>query len=117
MPISISVKGLDKLRDKFGKFPQYLNIALVRAIQLSALLTEGTTKPLTPIDTGRLRSSIQSKIRPLYATIAPHTDYAIFVHEGTQFMRARPFLMWGAQKAEPKIQKIFQIEVEKALIK
>lgn len=48
------------------------------------------------IDTGRLRSSIAVSMvidsGVWVARVGTDVDYAIFVHEGTRFMRANPFL-------------------------
>jgi HK97 gp10 family phage protein len=50
-----------------------------------------------PVDTGRLRSSIQ--VTPpqldgsnLAVRVGTNVNYAIFVEQGTRFMRAQPFL-------------------------
>jgi len=63
-----------------------------------AFAVERFSKQVTPVDTGRLRSSISvsnafgGNIRSF---VAPHTHYAGFVHEGTRKMAARPFMKWG----------------------
>lgn len=48
------------------------------------------------IDTGRLRSSIAIAVLPQEGTwvgrVGTNVDYAIYVHEGTRYMRANPFL-------------------------
>ena len=88
-----------------------------KAVKKSAFLIEAESKPVTPVDTGRLRASISSQIMPLTATIAPHTDYAIYVHEGTYKMRERPFMGWGTEKAKPHIERFFEQAVKTAILK
>lgn len=50
------------------------------------------------IDTGRLRASIgvkpfKSAGFPIYGvTVGTNVDYAIYVHDGTRYMEANPFL-------------------------
>lgn len=50
-----------------------------------------------PVDTGRLRSSIQQEVTQrdgnLVGVIGTDVEYAIFVHEGTRYMEGRPFLV------------------------
>lgn len=72
-----------------------------------ALTTERYSKQVTPVDTGRLRASIGTGFllsaglsQGGTAVVAPHTNYAGWVHEGTRKMRARPFMQWGVEFAE-----------------
>lgn len=61
-----------------------------------AIRVESRAKVLCPVDTGRLRSSIRWQLnrRPggLVATIGTEVEYGGFVHNGTRYVRARPFL-------------------------
>lgn len=59
-------------------------------------------KQLSPVLTGRLRASIHTTPASsmLQAVVATGTDYAIFVHEGTRFMRGRPFMEMGASLSQ-----------------
>ena len=90
---------LEALAKKFGN----INIQSFMQTQIRALAftVEGEAKMVTPVDTGRLRASIRvlPSLRTLEATIAPHTEYATYVHEGTRYMRGRPYMYWGAKKA------------------
>lgn len=72
-----------------------LKKGISQAIERLAFTTEREAKKVTPVDTGRLRASIATNITPFRAIVAPHTHYAGFVHEGTRYMRARPYLKWG----------------------
>ena len=113
--IQISVKNMDKLTKGLERFPNLLREAISRTIRASAFYVEAEAKPVTPVDTGRLRASIGAdKIEPFEAIISPHTDYAIFVHEGTRYMRKRPFMLWGSKKARPLIQQTFADEIARA---
>lgn len=86
--------------------------ALQKSIRKTAFLIERYSKRGTPVKTGRLRSSIGVDLGNLYARIAPHTNYAGFVHEGTRYMAARPFMRWGLERALPEIPEDFKKEVE-----
>lgn len=96
--------------------PSRINRAMRDAIRKSALLVERYSKMRSPVDTGRLRSSIRTTINQLTATVNPTVDYAIFVHDGTRRMRARPFMVEGAQDAEREIKTVFEREIKGALI-
>jgi len=118
MAITIRIEGLSKLNDKLRRFSPRLKRELSKAIAKSAYLVERETKPITPIDTGRLRGSIRTNISGLRAIIAPTAKYAIFVHEGTRRWplrmppkspgTVRQFLKKGSEKAAPRIRKYFE---------
>lgn len=84
------------------------------AIRKSAFVVEAESKKAITIGktrailTGRLRSSISKmNIKATRAEVAPTVKYAIYVHEGTRFMRDRPFMAVGLSQSIPKIKKIF----------
>lgn len=70
-----------------------------RMVSRLGFMVEAESKKVTPVKTGRLRASIMTDIGNLRAKIAPHTDYAGFVHWGTKYMKARPFMIWGFEGA------------------
>lgn len=95
--------------------PKRLDSGLTRALTKAGLLVERHSKIAAPVDTGRLRSSIQTEIGRFTATIFPSVKYAIFVHQGTRFMRGRPFMKIGEAAARRQINAIFKKEVGNAL--
>lgn len=114
--IHIKVNGLKEFQNGLNKLPEAIRGAVGISIRISAELVVRESKPVTPFDTGRLRGSIRPEyIRMTEALISPHTDYAIYVHEGTRFMKGRPFMVWGVKKAKPEIEKVFGEEIEKAV--
>jgi HK97 gp10 family phage protein len=64
-----------------------------------AAKVETAAKTRCPVDTGRLRSSINWRMElegdKLVAIIGTNVEYAIYVHEGTKYMPGRPFLLEG----------------------
>jgi len=104
------LKGLDIMQEDFAK-------AISDSLAKSALLVEGQSKINSPVDTGRMRSSITTEIQPLKATIMPMVNYAVYVHEGTKFMKARPFMKDALDQKEGAIADIFERELNKAVDK
>jgi len=76
-----------------------LGAAIQKGIEQIAYGTERYSKKLAPKDTGTMARSIDVRTGRLKAEIGPHVDYAIYVHEGTHKMRARPFMVWGYHEA------------------
>lgn len=70
-----------------------------RMLARYAAKIETAAKTHCPVDTGRLRSSINWRLEfyggVLTAIIGTNVEYAIYVHEGTRYMTGRPFLVQG----------------------
>lgn len=99
--IKVDASQLIALGKRFKKVD--LQRGLQRGIEKFAFTIERFSKISSPIDTGRMRASIATDIGNLHARIAPHVRYAIFVHSGTKFMRARPFMRIGLEEAKVKL--------------
>jgi len=108
---------LAKVAKKFGNIN--VNNFLQKKVKELAFLIERESKQVTPVDTGRLRASIGVDLRPFGAIIQPHTAYEFYVHEGTRYMRGRPFMFWGAKAAEKgfdtRIAKDLEIEIQRKI--
>lgn len=56
-----------------------------------------------PVDTGRLRSSLRWALavdgRGLYGLVGSDVEYAGFVHDGTRYITAQPFLLEALEEA------------------
>ena len=103
--IDLKIEIKESFRKNITKYKAAFAKMLQEIIEKAGYLVERESKMVTPIDTGRLRASIMTEIGAYSAIIAPHTDYAFFVHEGTRFMSARPFMKQGYDKALPAIRK------------
>lgn len=99
--------------DKFLKdAPNKMARIMQNVIYKGALLVERFSKINAPVDTGRLRASISTEIHPMQATVSTHTNYAVFVHEGTRRMSARPFMTTAANSADKEIGDIINDELK-----
>jgi HK97 gp10 family phage protein len=95
--------------DKLGKSVGSVDIKGTISEIINKLSTQvvGYGKQLAPVDTGYMRSRITqtafSSPQSLRAVIEAGAHYSIYVHEGTRYMRARPFLEEGAKFATQNI--------------
>lgn len=86
-----------------------------------AALIDRYAKQVTPVDTGRLRSSISAEFpiadKGKTAMIGTHNvRYAKFVHDGTRKMRGRPFMKYGSEFAAQKFNdRSFNSRLDKKL--
>lgn len=121
MPVQIKVeiKNLEKITGAFSKYPEKVAPYLRNAAMESAFAVERRAKILSPVDTGRMRASIATSLgiatRGLSSVVSTNVNYAIFVHEGTRRMRARPFMRQGAEAATENIQTIYEKQITLAL--
>lgn len=111
---SIKFVGLNELLKAFRRMPREMASTINAGMKEAAFEVERTAKiritsgPERAIKTGALRASIGvTSLLPYKATITAQQRYGLFIHEGTRYMRARPFLKKGLEDAIPKIEKIF----------
>lgn len=77
-----------------------LDKTLRQTAEAIAFSIESYAKQVTPVDTGRLRSSIRVSSllgNGIKLNVQPNTTYAYWVHQGTRYMKGRPFMGWGVE--------------------
>jgi phage gpG-like protein len=124
MNIQVKIKNIDEIRSAFNKAPIRMKKNLAVAIRRSAIeiqqeeiINVSGTRGINVI-TGGLKSAAVRGIQfptPLMAVIQPDIEYAAFVHDGTRFMRARPFLFDAVQTKEDAVNKEFERAVQETL--
>lgn len=115
--VKVNIKNLVQVRAAFAAAPYIIGPSLHRAIVKSVLTIGRRSRELTPVDTGRLRASHRELFRPLYGETGTNVNYDIFVHEGTRYMKARPFLKNAIEETEDDLNRIFRDELQDALNK
>mgnify|MGYP001583285988 CR=1 FL=1 len=128
MEIKVEIKNLGKMLDAFKQSPQIVGKYLNKSIREGISEIRREAVPRTPVANpsswkhpvkgyvgGRLRGSYEQTIAPFRGELYPTVNYAIFVHEGTRFMKGRPFLKQGIEAAQGNIERRFEHNLEKAL--
>ena len=72
--------------------PQKILKALWRGVDWGADKIQARAKYFVPVDTGRLQKSIKIGKMDNGKSIAPDTDYDIYVEMGTSRMAAQPYM-------------------------
>jgi len=85
--MGIQLKGVDALLKKLDK--KTITTPLSEGIKKITLWLERLVMMSTPVDTGRLRSSITSEVQPLYGKVGTIVEYSFMVEHGTRYMEAR----------------------------
>lgn len=85
--INLRIEGAQELRGDLRALSYAMRAGLTDAMEKSVFRLQDQAKRNTPVDTGRLRSSIDVTVNwdreMLVGEVQPHTDYALYVHEGT----------------------------------
>lgn len=113
--VSIQIKNLPEIKRAFAAAPVQMGKGLNTAIQKSIFSIQADSMRNTTVLTGRLRASHFVSLMPLKGVLEPMANYAIFVHEGTQYMKGRPFLFDAVRSNEDKVQGFFTEETQKVL--
>lgn len=113
--LQVQIKNLAQIKAAFAQAPVLTIRHVNDAIRRSIFLIEGESKVRTPVRTGFLRASHQTAFSMLKGEVGPTASYAIFVHEGTRRMRARPFLFNAVKTAEERVQEFFTKAVQNVL--
>lgn len=122
--ITVKIKGLNELRQRFQRHPQIVGKHVSRAINRTAASILAKTLPITPVDTGRLvgsfaTSSILATPTRLIGSVASNVGYAGFVHDihppGRRYKNPSKnkravagFLVVGVKEAKRQIERHFQ---------
>lgn len=117
MAVQIRIKNMNQIRMAFLRNPREMAKNLDKAIKRIVLGIERDSKIATPVDTGYLRASHYTRFQPLKGEVGTNTQYDRFVHEGTRFMRARPYLQSAVDKNENFIDREFKNAVQDTLDK
>ena len=107
--------GLDQLEAAIRRNPAYTvaraNVFITRGLaEYRRVIYRnpwrvGGTGGGAPVATGNLRDTHQQTIQALEGRIYPTASYAQYVHEGTRYMRARPWLAYAADTADAAVRQ------------
>ena len=87
--VRVKIEGLEKLQRRFGASGPIVGEEISRAMKASVVYLEGKVKPLTPVNVGRLRSSITHAVEKgpggrTVGMVGSNVVYAPFVELGTK---------------------------------
>lgn len=88
-------------KNEFSKYARRIRPQIAEALNQSAHELVRVARPLTPVETGRLRDNVEIEAaspRNLGVDVTWRQPYAGFVHNGTRYMAARPFARQAADQ-------------------
>lgn len=113
--VNVQIKNIDEIKAAFKLAPALMAKELDKAIAKSIFAIQGSSMMNTPVDTGRLRASHQTMFQPLRGLLDVTAYYGVFVHEGTRYMKPRPFLLDAVNSNESNVDDNFSKAVENVL--
>lgn len=113
--IQIRIKNIKEIRAAFAKSPALMSKNLNISIRQAILTIGRDSRRFTPVDTGRLRASTYEQFSNLKGEIGTKTEYDIFVHEGTRFMKGRPYLRQSVEMHNMDTDRFMTQGVQKTL--
>ena len=112
----IKFKGLDETIDFFGDVTEEVEHEIQEALKGGALRIENIAKRNTPVDTGRLRDSINiEQIDNMSYEIGTNVEYAEAVHEGWRGRTPKPFMKTAYAQTQNKIVSDIENAIAKGL--
>lgn len=115
MEVKVTIKNAAQIRQAFSKAPFTMTRELNKAIEKTVFSISRRSRVNTPVQTGRLRASTYEQFSNLKGEVGTNTDYDIFVHEGTRFMRPRPYLRDAIDETSKSIDDYFRDAVQNTL--
>lgn len=113
--VNITIKNLPQIKSAFNKAPGLMTRELNTAIKKSVFFVQGKSMINTPVLTGRLRASHRSLFSNLKGEVGTNTNYDVFVHWGTRYMKARPYLLEAVKDSDAEVNRFFTQAVDKVL--
>jgi HK97 gp10 family phage protein len=100
--LKIDEAQMRRALNNIEKYSKEVQDKVAKQIAISTLTIESSAKRNAPVDTGRLRASINSEISRVRGGVGVGVKYASFIEFGTYKMAARPFLFPAWNMERPK---------------
>lgn len=111
--LTIKVLGGDKLEAALRQLATQAPQIAAQVLDDATLRVERDAKLACPVDTGRLRSSIQVGGEGLERTVSTNVEYAPHVEFGTKRRAAKPFMNPAAEAERPRLAKALEAALAK----
>lgn len=126
--VNITISNLSQIKAAFNKAPELMTKELNTAIKKTVLTIQGkesleyrslgikviTGGLINSIRRGAFYGNLRGEVGP-NVTGSPGVDYATYVHEGTKYMKGRPFLLNAVRSSNIETDRSFSESVQKVL--
>jgi HK97 gp10 family phage protein len=113
--IDLDVEGIEQFQAKLRSLDSAVQKHVHRKLVSLGADIAAEARRLAPMRTGRLRSSIFSRVREWMLKVGATAPYTWFVEFGTRYMQARKFLWRALQRYLPLLNNIIGEAVGQAI--
>lgn len=116
LKVSVSISGIKDVKKLFKRVNDKNRAEVIRVVNATAQRIRSSALLRSPVDTGRLRSSIavQKFQGGMASVIGSNVEYAAFVEFGTKRNRAQPYLVPSLKEHTPRFIADLRNAVKKA---
>jgi len=102
---------------RLGRLHPLISQAIIKVLNLSALLVKTAAKTLAPVRTSNLKTSIGSRVEGLRqeAYVGSPVEYAGYQEYGTKYTAAQPYLRPALEQNVDNIRDFFIREINLAI--
>ena len=115
--LNVKIENEKEVMEELKKYPELINKNLIDYIKLALMGIQRNAKMIAPVDTGRLRADIRTDLRiqsnQIKGVIFNDVYYALFVHEGTSRMRARPYFKQAVENGAIELERVLKRDLLK----
>lgn len=111
--LKVSYKWFSEFIDKISNFD--FEKALNNGLSKWGLLAFRSIAIETPVDTGTLRRGWRLNKGNMYVKLENRTKYGRFIHDGTKFIKANPFMERGFEKVKSRVKAMVFSEIRKQI--
>lgn len=106
--LSMHIEGTESLKTQFNKAPEIFKTIMKSKMDMIEKVVLRGAKYYAPVDTGRLRADIRGYSNEKEAILESKVHYAIYVHEGTKYQQAQPYMDYAIRDSKSDIETILQ---------
>lgn len=100
--------------DDFEQAKELAGESIARALEQCGALWESQAKMLSPVDTGRLRNSIEHHAENEDTMVVEtNVEYAIYQEMGTRYQSGTPFIKPSGEELVQTFQQVIENELKR----
>jgi HK97 gp10 family phage protein len=114
LEVACDVQGIAEFQAAMLQFDSGLQNQVYRFLHSWAADVKALARQMVPVKTGYLQSTIYATVQDWVVNIGADATYALFVEQGTQHMRAQPFLYPAIQLYLPDLEAVILAAIDEA---
>jgi len=114
MEVSFDVEGIVEFQQAMLSFDSALQIEVYNQLVRWAAEVKALAERLVPVRTGYLRSTIFATVKEWVVDVGAEATYALFVENGTRYMKDQPFIYPAVYQYFPELEQIILAAIDAA---